>query len=396
MGAATWNHARLRAATPVSSDPGRSGMASIPDDAPPAVPLEPDLAWNRRAAATRRNGGLVSLLLSVAVLGIGLLWYVARGQTRAAPGPTPAGASVGDYVLPALRMPAIAGNSPVPETAVAAQPPVSDSDRYNETMPARPPVVARAETRDGRAGAAVAVREAPNGVLLYPSSTPSPEVPSPVRRDAPVASGAEPGSLSVGFTPANAQRLPALTRVITKGTAVRCVLETAIDSELAGLVSCLTEADTYGGDGAEVLLPRGSRLLGEVHSDLRAGRSRVLVLWVEARTTDGLLVPLDSPGTDTLGRAGVPGSVDTHFMDRFGAAMMISAVDAGFQGLANRARSGTVVVSTQGPDTVLTEVLRSTVAIPPTVRVAPGAMMSVLVKHDIDFGPAIDATDRSR
>lgn len=371
-------------------------MTSIPDDAPPAVPLEPDLAWNRRAAATRRTGGLVSLLLSVAVLGIGLVWYVARGQARGASGPIPAGASVGDFVLPALRLPARAGDDPVPEPAVAAQPPVSDSDRYDETMPPRPPVVARPDPADGRAGAAVAVRVEPNGVLLYPSSTPPPGVPAPVRRDAPVASGAEPGSLRVGFTPVNAQRLPALTRVLPKGTAVRCVLETAIDSELAGLVSCVTDADTYGGDGVEVLLPRGTRLLGEVHSDLRAGRSRVLVLWVEARTTNGLLVPLDSPGTDALGRAGVPGSVDTHFMDRFGAAIMISAVDAGFQGLANRARSGTVVVSTQGTDTVLTEVLRSTVAIPPTVRVAPGAMLSVLVKQDVDFGPAIDATDRSR
>ena len=79
-------------------------------------------------------------------------------------------------------------------------------------------------------------------------------------------------------------------------------------------------------------------------------------------------------------------------MDRFGAALLISAVDAGMQGIANRHGGGALVISTQGSDAVLTEVLRNTVAIPPTVRVAAGTSLTVVVAQDVDFGGVISYT----
>ena len=192
--------------------------------------------------------------------------------------------------------------------------------------------------------------------------------------------------LPSGYEPAHATRLPPSTRVLAKGTAVGCTLETAIDSQLPGLVTCLIGIAVYGSDGQVQLLPRGTRLLGEARSEARTGQSRVYVLWVEARTPDGVLVPLASPGTDALGRAGVPGQVDTHFFDRFGAAMLISIMDAGTQLAATRAGNGGVIVAPQSSEAILTEVLRNTVAIPPTIRVQPGAQVSVLVARDVDFG----------
>ena len=62
------------------------------------------------------------------------------------------------------------------------------------------------------------------------------------------------------------------------------------------------------------------------------GRSRIFVLWTEARTPTGVVVPLSSPGTDELGRSGLSGEVNRHFWDRFGAAILLTVINGAVQG----------------------------------------------------------------
>ncbi|WP_305883658.1 TrbI/VirB10 family protein, partial [Pseudomonas sp. MPR-R2A3] len=89
------------------------------------------------------------------------------------------------------------------------------------------------------------------------------------------------------------------------------------------MTTCVLALDVFSADGTVVLLERGTRLVGETRSDVRPGQRRVAVLWTEARTPTGVVAHLDSLGTDELGRSGVPGSVDNHFSERFGAAILI-------------------------------------------------------------------------
>ena len=138
--------------------------------------------------------------------------------------------------------------------------------------------------------------------------------------DAEVSPGAVPGAVS-GRARQWAERLPGRSRLLARGTIVDCTLETAIDSQLAGLATAVVSRDVWSADGSTVVLARGTRLIGVTRSETRAGQSRVWVLWEEARTPSGLLVPLASPATDALGRTGVGGVVDTHFDERFGAAI---------------------------------------------------------------------------
>ncbi len=188
-------------------------------------------------------------------------------------------------------------------------------------------------------------------------------------------------------TPVEAQRLPSLRLLLPKGSAIDCTLETAIDSSLPGFTTCVTATDTFGANGEVVLLERGTQLVGEVRDQVQSGMARVFVLWTEARTPDGIVVPLDSPGTDAIGRAGIGGRVNRHFWQRFGAAMLISVVDAGSQALAQSANrgGGALVVNPSGSEEVMTEALRGTVAIPPTVTVPQGTRVEVLVARDLDF-----------
>jgi type IV secretion system protein VirB10 len=185
---------------------------------------------------------------------------------------------------------------------------------------------------------------------------------------------------------AQAQVLPTRRLLLPKGSFLDCTLETAINSSLPGMTTCVTATDTFGADGSVVLLERGSKLIGETRGDARAGSNRVFVLWTEARTPTGVVVPLASPGTDELGRSGLPGEVDRHFWDRFGAAILISVIDGAVQAAVQReSRGNSVTVNPAGSSDIMTEVLKSTIHIPPTVTKRNGDRIAILVARDLDF-----------
>lgn len=188
-------------------------------------------------------------------------------------------------------------------------------------------------------------------------------------------------------TPAvEARVLPTLRFLLPKGAFIDCTLETAIDSTLPGMTTCVTATDTFSADGTVVLLERGTKLVGETRGEVQQGQARVFVLWTEARTPTGVVVPLDSPGTDALGRSGLAGTVERHFWERFGAAILVSVIDGAVQaGVQATSNGGAVIVNPSGTQDVMTEALKSTVDIPPTVVVPQGARIQVLVARDVDF-----------
>jgi type IV secretion system protein VirB10 len=180
--------------------------------------------------------------------------------------------------------------------------------------------------------------------------------------------------------------LPTQRLLLPKGAFIDCTLETAIDSTLPGMTTCITATDTFSADGNVVLLERGTKLIGETRGEVQQGSARVFVLWTEARTPTGVVVPLASPGTDELGRSGLPGEVNRHFWDRFGAAILISVIDGGIQAAAqSHSNGGTVIYNPSASTDIVTEVLKSTVNIPPTIRKVNGDRIQILVARDIDF-----------
>ncbi len=157
------------------------------------------------------------------------------------------------------------------------------------------------------------------------------------------------------------------------------------------MTTCITATDTFSADGTIVLLERGTKLVGETRGQVQQGAARIFVLWTEARTPTGVVVPLSSPGTDELGRSGLPGEVNRHFWDRFGAAILLTVINGAVQGAVNSQNSGgSVVVSPSSSTDVMTEVLRGTINIPPTVTKAQGDRIQVFVARDVDFRPVYE------
>jgi len=214
------------------------------------------------------------------------------------------------------------------------------------------------------------------------------------------ASGAREDALENLLTPGvlratRAQVLPTQRLLLPKGAFIDCTLETAIDSMLPGMTTCVTATDTFGADGTVVLLERGTKLTGETRGEVSQGAARVFVVWTEARTPSGVIVQLDSPGTDALGRSGLEGKVSRHFWQRFGAAALVSTIDGVVQSeVQSSSRGGAVVLDPTASEDVLTDILRSTINIPPTIRVRNGARIQVLVARDVDFRPVYELEPR--
>ena len=114
-----------------------------------------------------------------------------------------------------------------------------------------------------------------------------------------------------------------------EGTLIPGILETAIVSDLPGQMRAIVSQDVYSFDGRRVLIPTGTRLIGEYQSEIIRGQKRIFVVWTRMLRDDGVSVRLNSIGADSLGRAGLTGHVDNKFRERFGAAILLSIVGAG-------------------------------------------------------------------
>ena len=158
-----------------------------------------------------------------------------------------------------------------------------------------------------------------------------------------------------------------------------------MDSSTPGYVSCLVSRDVYSENGAVVLLERGTRVLGEYRGAVQPGRGRLFVLWTRAVTPNGVAIALASPAADALGRAGLPGSIDTHFWDRFGGALLLSIVDDAAYAAAGAGGGQQLQSTTRVPSDAAAVALQSSIGIPPTLRKAQGSEVSIFVAQDLNF-----------
>jgi type IV secretion system protein VirB10 len=207
------------------------------------------------------------------------------------------------------------------------------------------------------------------------------------------------GALSGMLTPTNAPmvragRLGNLSLTVKKGTPAECVLQTRIIVQKPGLVRCSLTSDLISANGKVVLADKGSEVVGEQNGSMRQGDTRVYVLWTEIITKDGVTIPIDSPGTDALGAAGLDGEVDNRWGPRIGASLMLSFIDdaVAYQTAKAGAASGTSTNAAlpyqntqQQGQRIAEKVLDSTINIPPILYKNQGDKVSIIIMRHLDF-----------
>jgi type IV secretion system protein VirB10 len=186
--------------------------------------------------------------------------------------------------------------------------------------------------------------------------------------------------------PVTATHIGDLAGTVIEGTLIAGVLETAINSDLPGFTRAIVSEDVRSFDGTEILIPRGSRIIGQYRSGLAIGESRAFVVWTRLILPNGVAIKLASPVTDSLGRAGLGGKVDRHFLQRFGSAILLSVIGAGAEILAADNGNSPVIISSSAQAYGVAETaLQSSINIPPTIRIAQGAPIRIFVARDLIF-----------
>ena len=177
--------------------------------------------------------------------------------------------------------------------------------------------------------------------------------------------------------------------LLSAGTVIPCTLQTAINSTQAGFVSCVINHDVYSENGRIVLLDKGTKVLGQYSGGITQGQARLFVLWTRALTPRGVAIDLGSPAADSLGRAGLPGGVDTQFWSRFGLGLVISVLEDAST-IAGRAVQGQGSYTTQVPGTTAQTVLQQTMQVKPILKKNQGDTAAIFVAKDFDFRSVYD------
>jgi type IV secretion system protein VirB10 len=194
---------------------------------------------------------------------------------------------------------------------------------------------------------------------------------------------------------AKASNLGSLDRIILEGKLLDAVLETAVNSDLPGMVRAIINHDVYAESGENILIPRGSRLVGQYNSQVAKGQSRVFIVWTRVIRPDGIEVALNSGATDPLGRAGIGGSINHHFWQIFGASTLLSIVGGGTANAgvntsdAYNSASAYRQQVAQGFQNSSSSLLDGYINIPPTIEIKQGTPIKVFVARDLDFSEAL-------
>ena len=336
----------------------------------------------------RSRAGASSLAIGLGAVVAGLLLFTVLDARRRAP------------TAPAVRVPA----------ADLLHTPAAPPPLY--VPPAAPPVVAVPIVRvPANAQRVPPPSPPPPPQIIYvpqpvPVPTPPSEPPAPPPRvatgpalvvdsSAPATAAAagaaltEGGAVSATTLAGGRARVGAFANrgtTVPQGTLIPAVLETALDSTRPGLARAIVSRDVRGFDGSRVLIPRGSRLIGEYRSEAAAGQRRALVNWTRLIRPDGATIAIGSPAADPLGRGGIKAKVNTHFFERFAGAILQSALDIGVN-LASRANNNGTTIILPGTTQAATQIIQPS-QVTNTLKVRPGTSISIFAARDLDFSGA--------
>ena len=187
---------------------------------------------------------------------------------------------------------------------------------------------------------------------------------------------------------------PANPYVIRTGTTIPMTLITGVNSDLPGMLTAQVSQHVYDTPkGRHVLIPQGTRLVGQYDSRVTYGQNRLLVVWNRLIYPDGSAMELGGmPGADQAAQSGLADKVDNHYFRIFGSALLLSMISAGFEIATNddqideNQQTAREAVARQMSQ-VAGRVLEKNLNIQPTITIRNGQIGSVMVNKDLYLRP---------
>jgi type IV secretion system protein TrbI len=179
------------------------------------------------------------------------------------------------------------------------------------------------------------------------------------------------------------------TYVLFEGTILETVLINRLDGGFSGPVECLLSTDVYSNDRQHLLIPAGSKLLGETKKVDTFGQTRLAVVFHRVLMPDGYSVTLDQfKGLNQIGDTGLRDQVNNHYLRIFGVSLAVGALgavsEAGTGGALNATggdlmRQGFAQSTAQSSAQILDKFLN----VMPTVTIREGHRVKVYLAGDL-------------
>ncbi|MDW3224202.1 MAG: TrbI/VirB10 family protein [Paracoccaceae bacterium] len=183
---------------------------------------------------------------------------------------------------------------------------------------------------------------------------------------------------------------PASPYLLQAGSVIPAALITGIRSDLPGQITAQVTQNVYDSPtGSLLLIPQGTRLIGEYDNGVTFGQRRVLLVWTRLIFPDGRSLVLErQSGADATGYAGLEDRVDNHWASVLRAAGLSTLLAIGAElatdeddRLARALRDGALNTINE----VGQRIIERQLEVPPTLTIRPGFLVRVIVTRDLVF-----------
>jgi type IV secretion system protein VirB10 len=227
--------------------------------------------------------------------------------------------------------------------------------------------------------------------LLSPPAPPMPPVgnPPPAKDSAAESQRKEAAQIPAAAPAGAPAAATGRTYVLFEGTVLETILVNRLDGQMAGPVECLLSNDVYSHDRQHLLIPAGTKLLGESRKVESFGQTRIAVSFHRLVMPDGYSTSLDHfQGLNQIGDAGLRDQVNNHYLRIFGASLAIGAIGAIAEGgtSANLTASGGDLMRqgfAQSTAQSSAQILDRFLNILPTVTIREGRRVKVYLAGDL-------------
>jgi type IV secretion system protein VirB10 len=187
--------------------------------------------------------------------------------------------------------------------------------------------------------------------------------------------------------------VPASANVLQAGAVIPAALITGIRSDLPGQITAQVTQNVYDSPTGRILLiPQGTRIIGQYDIGVGFGQRRVLLVWNRLIMPDGRSIVLErQPGTNAEGYAGLEDGVDFHWSEMFKAAALSTLLSVGAEAGTSQNESSLVQALRSGASNSINQtgqqIVSRQLGIAPTLTIRPGLPVRVMVTRDLVLEP---------
>lgn len=185
---------------------------------------------------------------------------------------------------------------------------------------------------------------------------------------------------------------PTSPYILQAGAVIPAAMITGIRSDLPGQITAQVTENVYDSPtGSLLLIPQGTRIIGQYDDSVSFGQRRVLLVWNRLILPNGRSIVLERlPGADAAGYAGLEDGVDYHWWDLMRAAGLSTLLAAGTELAASDEDRLVRAIRDGAQDTINQagqQIVQRQLQVAPTLTIRPGFPVRVIVTRDLVLEP---------